>query len=393
MRTPGKKGSRGRQSLAQAGTLYVRFFRSGNCRSPSATMPIDHSLRQFRAGHWGAVACAASIGLAIGLCSAESYAQRDVTVQVPAGCGSREAFIEQYVALDQSTTALDNRRLLVTIERSVPDAVYVLRITDGETTRELRDSGCATLFHAAVVIAAATPRTVAAGLEGALSQPPSEANVVPTEQQVAEVARPAPEASAARAAPAPARPAKVVSIVQLEDEKLEHERESSGVVGFDVQLGTGVILGVTPKLSFAAEAGAGLMLNRFALTLLGRYAPASTTTARAATKLRADVWGARLGAGYDLTSGLRITLGIVGYRIQAKAVDIRYPVADSVWFLAPEIEAAVEVVEWQSWRGEIAVQGRVAVNTPRFEIEPNDAVIYAVPRWGSSAFFRIKWGQ
>lgn len=320
---------------------------------------------------------AAVVVVALSTGSSPAWAQPNVSVQVPDECGSKDAFLAELRALEHADVRLEALTLAVHIERS-NDGGYELRLTLPDDTRELTDPDCATLFKTAVVIAAASIP------EPAENNP---AEVASNEQSVTpNFATKTEPASAPRTPKEPTtpRPARQVSVTNQEP---LNERNGTNI---ELHLGAGAVLGATPKLAFGSEVGGLLVIERWVLSAITRYVPPTTTDADTDVRMRTFVWEGRVGAGYEVTSKIRCQVGLSALWVRGRAVGIRYPEADSVWVLASELELAVQVAQWDDFGLDVALQGRISLNAPRFEVEP-DSVVFAVPRVGASGFFRVKW--
>jgi hypothetical protein len=318
------------------------------------------------------------------LCTSVAQAQSDgVSVNVPDACGSKPQFLRELSTLEHAPLRTP-RRLSVDIRFSEQDATYTLTLTDAGVTRELSDSSCTTLFKTAVVIAAASAPSGDAPSAADLGAPKQSSSAQRAQlPQPPLVAKPTKEA--ARLQP---RPARRVFIVDQGEANVA--QEDVGVQP-KFHLGVGAMFGATPKLSIALEGAIALGIGRWSLALAGRYLPQVTTTANQQVRMRTQVWGGALAIGYDIAPVLRGGVGFSANRIQAQAVGIRHPASDSVWFFAPEVELALEAFREGAWSGELLVRGRIALNTPHFELDPTGSVVFSVPRLGAGAFFRLKW--
>jgi hypothetical protein len=100
--------------------------------------------------------------------------------------------------------------------------------------------------------------------------------------------------------------------------------------------------------------------------------------------------GGRVAGYHDPWPFLRGALGLSAYWLQAKGVGISQPNTDTVWLLAPEVEVTARAALTATWALALGLQGRLALNRPSFQVQP-ETEVYQLPRWGAGAIFRIEW--
>lgn len=322
----------------------------------------------------GGVAGALSSGLAL--------AQDTPRVEVPSECGSASEFVREVAALQRTSRAQLTVSEVVIVRKD--DQVWELRLATPEGLRVVADPDCRTLFKTAAVIAAtlARPASEPDAAEASAATPAP----VGTPSKGAEpgsAAAPKPQATTSQPAGPVRAPATAPEEVDV------HSGQSA-----KLQLGAGAggYYGLTPDPHLGVEVLAGVVSGRWGGHLAAKILPPRSMTVRGELGLRETVWGARLGASFGPVSWLRGSVGVSAYWISAQGLGINEPLSDSLGLVAPELELAVTALEEPAFRAEFALQGRVGLTKPRFEVEP-DGIVYQLPRLGAAGVLRILWTQ
>jgi hypothetical protein len=273
--------------------------------------------------------------------------------EVPAECGSELEFtaeLERLVGADAARA----RPSLLRIERDAATNDYRLTLEVGGQRRELEHADCRVLFRSAAVISAASIK--------ASAPPPAE--VPPPAAPKREVARGADADAGGRRSASRAR--------------------FYGEVG----LGAGVALGVLPGTAGMVDLRAGLVHERWGVTLAGRYYfPEQTATVEGRS---AEISGFGLrAAGVALPwPWLSGSLGFDVDRLSGRGTSgVSNPTTDSAWTLAPSLEIALIPLQNEHLALELAAAGRVALVRPVFEVN-GFRELYQVPSFGMTALAR-----
>lgn len=344
---------------------------------------------QFTPVKWLGVALVSSLSRLVA-------AQPTPHVEVPAECGSREAFLTEIAALQPAAaTRLAVSELVITRRR---DDVYTLHLVSDEGERTLTDADCRTLFKTAVVIAATmadlpptAPETAPSGDNGETVAP------------IGADARSSPEAvvapSTPQPAPTPADPADQPPVApppstreQVFADSVPPSPSATPTESVVWQFGAGAAgcYGLSPDPHVGLEGVAGLTGKRWGGHVAVRVLPPRSMRINNELGLRQTVFGARLSAARFLTDWLRLSAGLSGYWISAQGLGISDPTTDAVGLLAPELEFAASLLTKPELRAEIALHGRLGLSRPRFEID-SGTLVYQLPRLGGAAVLRILW--
>ena len=288
-----------------------------------------------------------------GLFGIAHSAQAEVELSFAAGCGSQTAFLGQ-LREQHGLEADDVTLQSLTITAREP-TLYVLTVEGSEGVRELTDADCVTLVRTALVIAAASARAQSS----ASPEPP---------------------------APSEARPS--------DDEPAPTDRISSPLHYWMGAAG-GVEFNLAPDPAWLLEAHAALASGSLGVSLTARYLLPSAAEGLTDRQhgLQFQALGARLGLLHRPAEWARIELGLGVDRLGAEARGVRRPSFDSVWLAAPDLELALIPLVLGDVAFELAIRGRVALNRPRFVLEPDAVELYRLPRLGATGLFRINWGS
>lgn len=325
------------------------------------------------------------------LCRAN--AQDGPRVEVPMECGSRDSFLRDVAALQQTTTARLTVSEVVITRRDTQ--YFELRLVSPEGPRVVVDSDCQTLMKTAAVIAATlaqpepnlpTPVATNAGsLAGENDATPrSSATLAAPSAPLPAVATPAVPPTTSERTPARSP---ITATAHATDQQ-------DSVTPASLQLGAGAaaFAGLSPDPHLGIEALAGLTAERWGGHLAARLLPPRSMLIGDDLGLRETAWGARVSASYLMASWLRLSVGLSGYWISAQGLGVSDPTTDSIGLLAPELEVVASVLTQPAFRAEIGLQGRIGLTQPRFEIDSGQ-VVYELPRLGGAAVLRILWTQ
>lgn len=286
-------------------------------------------------------------------------ARAEVAISLAPACGTQAAFAQEL--REQHALDLHAVGLRSIVMSAVPDSgQYAMTVEGPDGAREMIADECATLWRAALVIAAASARPPSTGPDSAALPATS----------TSPVATPAPDVSA----------------------PLVEERASG--LHYWLAAAGGVEVNVAPSPAGLVEAQGAMGLGPMSASFTARYLPPSTTETLTDQRhgLQVQVLGARLGVSYHLTSWARVEAGLGVDRLGAEARGVRRPSFDSVWVAAPDLELAWLPVRFGAVACELALRGRVPLNRPRFVVEPEATELYRVPRFGATGLFRIIWG-
>lgn len=291
-----------------------------------------------------------------GLLGIAHSAQAEVELSFAAGCGSEAAFLGQ-LREQHGLEADDVTLQSLTITAREPP-LYVLTVEGSEGVRELTDANCGTLVRTALVIAAASARAQASsGAEPAVPSVPSEGQ--PTDK-----------------------------VPERGDRPASARHYWLGAAG-------GVEFNLAPDPAWLLEVHAALASGPLGVSLTARYLPPSAAEGLTDRQhgLQFQALGARLGLFHRPAQWARIELGLAVDRLGAEARGVRRPSFDSVWLAAPDLELALIPLVLGDVAFELAIRGRVALNRPRFVLEPDAVELYRLPRLGATGLFRMNWGS
>lgn len=274
--------------------------------------------------------------------------------ELPPACGSESEFRTELVRL----VGADAERAwpaTLHILRDEPNATYVLKLEVGGRTRELSHADCRVLFRSALVVAAASVR------------PPLEAAPAPapaTEAEPAPEPKPAPQPDSIPSDSPPLQPT--------------------------LALGAGLALGVVPNADAAFELRAGLMRGLLGASLAVRYLPPRFVSTEG-RGVDIQGLGFRLAGVVTPWPALALSAGLDADWLSGTGTSgIDKPSTDSAWTLAPSLEAALIPFKNNHLALELAVEGRLALQRPHFEVT-GFRQVYEVPRFGLFALARGSW--
>jgi hypothetical protein len=282
---------------------------------------------------------------------------------IPPDCGSEPEFRAELVRLVGS----DAERAFPTslrIRAGEASGEFTLVLEVGRRARELTHADCRVLFRSALVVAAASVKNEQPEPPPAV-EPAAPAPAPPT---------PAPPPRAPTPAPAPP-PARTESGQPL--------RGSAAV-------GAGIALGVLPGLSGAFELRGGLSVGPFGASLAGRYLPARSASAEGRS---VDIQGVgfRLAGSVELGSAVVLSAGVdADWLSGSGSTGVAVPRTDSAWAVSPSLELALIPFRTEHLAIEMAVEGRLALQRPAFEVT-GFREVYEVPSLGMFALARGVW--
>lgn len=310
------------------------------------------------------------------------WGQTAVRVDVPPFCGSQAAFQAEVADLQRADAA----RVTVTdvVIRLRGTDLYELTLISPDGVRVITDRACATLFRTAVVIAAAMSHE---GQNALTAQSPEAASDGLGHGGSGEVAsrpgaRPEGLGPSSRQPPPPPR--------SSTERYGQGEQSAPHVIALQLGGGGGVFVGLTPKPSLGLEVLGGLSGSRWGSHVALRLLPPQSANTHGEMGLRQTVAGARVSLSHRAPAWLRLSAGLSAYWMFASGIGVAHPQSDQVAFFAPELELAAAVFQGKVL-GELALNGRVGIVQPRFEVA-SFTTIYEVPRWGGAGVFRILWG-
>jgi hypothetical protein len=292
------------------------------------------------------------------LLTVRAYGQ-PATFELPPACGTEDEFRAELVRL----VGVDAERAwpsMLQITHDDASATYVLRLEVGGRARELSHADCRVLFRSALVVAAASVRP-------AEPEPKPKPKVVP-EPPSEPAPKPEPAASKPPARAPDATPPFVASVA----------------------LGTGLALGVVPGADAAFELRGGVSRGPFGGSFAARYLPARFVSSDGRG---VDIQGVgfRLAGVVSPVRILALSAGLDADWLSGSGrTGIDKPSSDSAWTLAPSLEAALIPFETRHLALELALEGRLALQRPHFEVT-GFRQVYEVPPWGMFAFARGGW--
>jgi hypothetical protein len=157
-----------------------------------------------------------------------------------------------------------------------------------------------------------------------------------------------------------------------------------------VAIGAGLALGVLPGVAGAFELRGGLSSGRFGAVLAGRYLPARFVEAEGRG---VDIQGVglRVAGSFQVLPPLIVSAGVDADWLSGRGTTgIASPETDSAWAVAPSMELALIPIQTKDLAIEVAVEGRLALQRPRFEVT-GFRQVYEVPDWGMFALARGVW--
>lgn len=276
-------------------------------------------------------------------------AHAQVELSFPSTCGSDDAFVAEL--RERHGIGADDVTLSSIRIAARDSSVYLLTVEGPEGTREIVDSDCQTLRRTALVIAAAS------------AQPPRSGDAVLNAKPKAdEVSRSVEPAFNARS--------------------------------YWAGAGGGVEVNLAPHPAWLIEVHGALASGPVGVSVAGRYLPPNTADELTDQQhgLRFEALGVRLGLMYRPARWARVEAALGVDRLRAEGRGVRRPSSDNVWLAAPDLELTFIPLRWQGIAWELAIRGRVAINRPRFIVEPDAVEVYRLPRFGATGLFRMNWG-
>lgn len=346
-----------------------------------------------------------------------SSALGQVEVDVPAECGSSA----QFQAELQRVPGYSKEALPLTQVRIRPKdaASYELQVMQsGQAMRTFSDANCVTLFRTALVVAAASipapdsstaaptpsseveptpasplaaePTTTPATTTPISTTPPSA--TLPAVQLTPDSAQPVPsqpEATTSEPATAPS------SAADPKDTRATKRKSTTSaseklLLRPSVGVAAGAAWGLSPSVAPLFEALGTLHIKSWGASLALRYVPPTQELTSDEVGMRVQSFGARAAALFMPTSWLSLQAGLTVYGMIAEGIEVRSPKTDLVWVTAPELELAGSPLQLGDFTAEFALQGRIALNRPVFQLQP-DTEVYRTPRFGAAVLFRINW--
>ncbi len=294
----------------------------------------------------------ASLGVVLALLGAPDALAQDVSFELSPECGSEPEFRAELVRL----VGVDAERAFPTalrIRRDETGEAFVLALEVGGRARELAHADCRVLFRSALVIAAASVRNPPPA-----SPPPASPS-------------PAPPPAAPRASPA-------------------RSTDRGPPLRGSAAIGAGLALGVLPGVAGAFEVRAGLAVGPVGASLAGRYLPARFVSDEGrGVDIRGI--GFRLAGSYELIPELVLSAGLDADWLSGSGITgIATPQTDSAWAVAPSLELALIPFRTNHLAVEVAVEGRVALQRPTFEVT-GFRQVYEVPQLGMFGLARGVW--
>lgn len=336
-----------------------------------------------------------------------------VEVDVPPECGSKAAFqaeLERLPGYDSATLPATQVHIGL-----IDASIFELQVKQlGQETRTFTDANCLTLFRTAIVVTAASiPASKAAepALTESAATSTSAADPAASAAAAPAAAPPAAATATATAAPPtatlpspPVAPDTTLSTTPAPEQELEAQpaepvQASLGAVQKKrdkaawrpaLGVGAGVAFGLSPQVAPLLEVMGALNLKRWGASLALRYVPPTQELTNDDLGVRVQSFGLRAAALFTPTGWLRVQAGLAVYGMLATGIGVRYPASDLVWLTTPELELAVSPVQISDFTLEFVLQGRLALNRPVFQVEP-DIEVYRTPRLGAAALFRINW--
>jgi len=346
-----------------------------------------------------------------------SSALGQVEVDVPAECGSSA----QFQAELQRVPGYSKEALPLTQVRIRPkDATsYVLQVMQsGQATRTFTDTNCVTLFRTALVVAAASipapdsataaptpssdveptpvspvtaePTTAPAATTPSGATPPTA--TLPAVQLTPDSAQTAPSQAEAKTSEPASAPSSAADPKDTRDTEYKSTTSASEQLRLRPRVGiaAGAAWGLSPKVAPLFEVLGALHIKSWGVSLALRYVPPAQELTSDEVGMRVQSFGARAAALFMPTSWLSVQAGLTVYGMIAEGIEVRSPKTDLVWVTAPELELAGSPLQLGAFTAEIVLQGRIALNRPVFQLQP-DTEVYRTPRFGAAALFRINW--
>lgn len=277
-----------------------------------------------------------------------------VSVDAPPGCGSEAELRGELSRLLGADAARAEPLLLQIRTPASEDAEYALELEVQGEHRTLRDRDCRALFKAALVMAASAVE-------------PSRMQATKPDTERAPVHAPA-----------------------STDEQRGSDATPEVAWHAHVDAGAGVALGVLPAPAPRFELSGGIEHGAFGALLALHYLMPEEKRAGDGHGVRAWALGGRAAATFAPLSLLRLGAGVEIDRLRGTGLGSKSTGSDSVWLIAPLIEAALVPLQHGPLRLELALDAHYALVRPGFEILGYGQVFH-VPPFGGSAFARVGW--
>lgn len=282
------------------------------------------------------------------------HALAQISVDAPPGCGSEAELRGELTRLLGADAARAEPLLLQIRTPESEDAEYALELEVQGERRTLRDRDCRALFKAALVMAASA--------------------VEPSRVQ----------------AVAPDTERAAVHALPSTDEKRASAAQPHLAWRAHVDAGAGIAFGVLPSPAPRFELSAGIERGAFGALLALQYLMPEEKRAGDGHGVRAWALGARAAATFAPVELLRLGAGVEIDRLRGTGLGSQSPDSDSVWMVAPLVEAALVPLQSGPLRLELGLDAHYAVLRPRFEIL-GYGTVFQVARFGGSAFARVGW--
>jgi hypothetical protein len=288
---------------------------------------------------------------------------------IPPDCGSEPEFraeLDRLVGSDAERAFPTSLR----IRGGGASGEFTLALEVGGRARELTHADCRVLFRSALVVAAASVRDEQ-------PEPPA------TSEPAAPASTPPPPSAPPPSAPAPNVPPPAPPSPPARSEGGPPLRGSAAV-------GAGVALGVLPGVSGAFELRGGLSMGRFGASFAARYLPARSASAEGRS---VDIQGVglRLAGSFALGPAVVLSAGVdADWLSGIGSTGVAAPRTDSAWAVAPSLEFALIPFRTEHLAVEAAIEGRLALQRPTFEVT-GFREVYEVPSLGMFGLARGVW--
>lgn len=271
-------------------------------------------------------------------------------VEVPAGCGSQVEFQAELTRLlGSEASKAEPYSLNIALAEAGPD--YRLRLTLRGEERELSDPDCRTLFKSAIVVAATSVKPDLA-------------------QQPATEPRPPPPSAPAEPGPSPS-------------DTRPRQPWRAGVGA-----GAGGVVGLVPELAPVLELDVFAERDAWGGVVSLRHVTLTATEAPEGRGVEVRAYGGRAAVLYRPLGFARLSAGVEAHLLVGRGTGVATPLSDAAWCLAPSLELAAILLDIDSFRLELGIEGRWALLRPRFEIEGVEGDVYRVPAVGGVGIFR-----
>ena len=288
------------------------------------------------------------------LCSCVTSALAQISVDAPPGCGSEAELRGELSRLLGADAARAEPLLLQIRTPESEDAEYALELEVQGEHRTLRDRDCRALFKAALVM-------VASAVE------PSRVQAAAPETERAPVHAPA-----------------------STEEKRASDAAPNIAWRAHIDAGAGIALGVLPAPAPRFELSGGIEHGALGALLALHYLMPEEKRAADGHGVRAWALGGRVAATFAPVPFLRLGAGVEINRLRGTGLGSKSTGSDSVWMVAPLVEAALVPLHEGPLRLELALDAHYALLRPSFEILGYGAV-FQVARFGGSAVARVGW--